>query len=122
MSLPLILIIESNEWFGEQYERVLKSEYRVMLASNSRAAMQIIDSTMPDAIITDILLTGGTVFALLHELQSYADTGDIPVILCTSLANELSIDDLRPYGVKSIIDKTLMVPSDLPNAVKKVLS
>lgn len=122
MKSSLVLIVESNEWLGEQYERVLKSEYEVILASNAQAAMHIIDSTMPDVVVIDVLLTGGTAFALLHELQSYADTGDIPVILCTSLASELSIDDLRPYGVKSIIDKTLMVPSDLPNAVKKVLS
>lgn len=121
MSLPAVLIVESDEWLGEQYERVLRSNYKVTLAGNAHAAMQIIDSVMPDVIVIDALLTGGTAFALLHELQSYADTGDIPVILCTSLASEFSIDNLRPYGVKLIIDKTLMVPDDLQNAIKKVL-
>ena len=122
MNNSTILIIESDEWLAEQYERILGDEYKVLWAKNIVAAMQIVDSVMPDLIVADILLTGGTIFGLLHELQSYYDTGNIPIIVSTNLASELSIDDLRPYGVRLILDKNSMMPRDLLLEARKILS
>ena len=117
-----VLIIEDDEWLAEQFCRVLKTAgYEVSVALNAIVAIQKIDSVCPDAIILDVLLTGTTAFALLHELQSYADTGNIPVILCTNLAADLKLKDLKTYGVKRIVDKTKMVPDDLIAAVRSVL-
>jgi len=122
MNAPSILIVEDDEWLAEQHSRVLtKAGYKATIVPHALAAIQAIDIVHPSAIILDVLLTGSTAFALLHELQSYDDTGDIPIILCTNLANELSIDDLKLYGVKQILDKTTMAPSDLILALKSVL-
>jgi CheY-like chemotaxis protein len=122
MSTATILIVEDDDWLAEQHVRVLNSAgYNTSVALHALAAIQIIDDINPDAIVLDVLLTGNTAFALLHELQSYGDTGDIPIILCTNLAGELSVDDLEPYGVKKILDKTTMVPDDLITAIKGVL-
>jgi hypothetical protein len=41
--------------------------------------------------------------------------------MCTNLANELKLDDLKPYGVKRILDKTTMIPNDLAVSVRSVL-
>jgi DNA-binding response OmpR family regulator len=123
MSTATILIVEDDDWLAEQHARVLtKAGYKVAVALHALAAIQAIDDVTPDVIILDVLLTGSTAFALLHELQSYGDTGDIPIILCTNLASELSADDLEPYGVKKILDKTTMTPDDLVVALRSVLS
>lgn len=123
MSAPTILIVEDDEWLAEQHARVLTmAGYKISVALHALAAIQAVDTICPDAIVLDVLLTGSTAFALLHELQSYSDTGDIPIILCTNLASELSMDELEPYGVKLILDKTTMVPDDLIVALKGVLS
>lgn len=117
-----VLIVEDDEWLAEQYARLLiTSGYQPTIAPHALAAIQIIDDIMPEAIILDVLLTGSTAFTLMHELQSYGDTGSIPIILCTNLASELSIDELRPYGVKRILDKTKMLPDDLIVALRSVL-
>ncbi|MEI7539209.1 MAG: response regulator [Candidatus Saccharibacteria bacterium] len=117
-----ILIVDDDEWLAEQYKRSLNSQgYDVTIASHAIAAIQLVDDIHPSAIILDVLLTGSTAFALLHELQSYSDTGDIPVIICTNLAGDLSIEDLKPYGVRRILDKTKMLPSDLLVALRSVL-
>lgn len=122
MKQPLVLLVEDDEWLAEQQEREIKSAgFRVKKSHHTLEAIQLIDKLHPDVIILDVLLAGSTAFALLHELQSYEDTGDIPIILCTNLANELSIDDLSSYGVKRILDKSLMVPDDLVAAVRSVL-
>ena len=122
MSVKSVLIVEDDKWLAEQHARVLTlAGYKTTIALHAIAAIQLIDEINPDAIILDVLLTGSTAFALLHELQSYGDTGNIPIILCTNLASELSIDNLGPYGVKRIIDKTTMLPDDLISALRNVL-
>jgi len=117
-----VLIVEDDEWLAEQHARVLNTAgYKTQIAPHALAAIRMIDDKLPDAIILDVLLTGGTAFALLHELQSYADTGSIPIILCTNLATDLSTKGLESYGVKRIVDKTTMKPNDLVSALKEVL-
>lgn len=117
-----VLIVEDDKWMAEQHARVLTgSGYKATITLHALAAIQAIDDIHPDVIILDVLLTGSTAFALLHELQSYGDTGKIPIILCTNLAAELSLDDLTSYGVRRILDKTTMKPDDLVAAVRSVL-
>ncbi len=121
MNALAVLIIEDDSWLAEQYSRMLLSAgYKVTITSHAQAAIQMIDDNQPDAIILDMLLTGSTALALLHELQSYGDTGAIPIIMCTNLANELSLDNLRSYGVRKIIDKTTMAPDDLIVALRDI--
>jgi CheY-like chemotaxis protein len=122
MNTKLVLVVEDDRWLAEQYSRVLSAaNYKSIIVTHALAAIQAVDDYQPDAIILDVLLTGSTAFALLHELQSYGDTGDIPIILCTNLASELSLDDLKPYGVRRVIDKTTMQPDDIVVALRSVL-
>lgn len=122
MSKQLVLIVEDDKWLAEQYARVLKlAGYDTAVTLHALAAIEAIDDVRPDVIILDVLLAGSTAFTLIHELQTYDDTGKIPIILCTHSANELSLENLKSYGVKRIIDKSIMVPDDLVSAVKSVL-
>ncbi len=122
MKKQSVLIVEDDSWLAEQQARVLsKAGFKTSVSPHAIAAMEAIDKTHPDVIVLDVLLTGNTAFALLHELQSYGDTGSIPVVICTNLASELSLDILKPYGVKRILDKTTMMPDDIVAAVRSVL-
>jgi len=119
MNVQKVLIVEDDLWLAEHYLRILSAVgYKVLIAPHALAAIDAIDDDIPDAIILDMLLSGSTALALLNELQSYGDTGSIPIILCTNLASELSLEDLRSYGVRQIIDKTKMVPNDLILALR----
>lgn len=118
-----ILVVEDDEWLAEQYERILsKNEYEIFMVNNALSAMDVLDNSKIDAIVLDILLPENTAFELLNELQSYADTGCIPVVVCSSLAGEISFDDIKPYGVVGILDKTVMAPNDLLLELTKILS
>ena len=117
-----VLIVEDDAWLAEQQARILtKAGYEVTISPHPIAAIKAIDTLCPDAIVLDVLLTGSTAFETLNELQSYGDTGNIPVILCTNLASELSLQDLVPYGVRRILDKTTMLPDDVVAAVRSIL-
>ncbi len=122
MKKQTILIVEDDEWLAEQQARVLeKAGYKTSVSPHAIAAIDAIDNILPDAIVLDVLLSGSTAFALLHELQSYADTGTIPIVLCTNLAKDMTLEDLRPYGVRRILDKTTMEPVDVVTAIRSVL-
>lgn len=117
-----VLIIESDSWLGDHYQRSLESEsFQVMRATNAYAAIDAVDEQKPDVIVTSLLLSGAGALGLLHELQSYEDTADIPVIVCSSLP-AVSLDELSPYGVKRIIDTTTMKPGDLAAAIRSVFA
>lgn len=121
MKKTCVLVIEDDVWLAEQFLRTLTNAgYIVQSSTNGPIAMEQIDQSPPDAIVLDVLLTGGTGLTLLHELQSYQDTASIPVILCTNLASQISLKDVQPYGVRRILDKTTMHPDDIVTAIKSV--
>ena len=80
-----------------------------------------IDEALPDVIILDMLLPVTSGLTLLHELQSYSDTATIPVVMCTSMADILTLDELRPYGVRRLLDKVTMQPADIAASVRALV-
>lgn len=114
-----VLLVEDDRWLSEMEESVLrKAGYDVSVAPHALAAIELVDSFVPDVIILDVLLAGSTGFALLNELQSHGDTNKIPVVLCTNLAEQFSDTRLKEYGVSRVVDKSTMHPNDLVVAVK----
>ena len=117
-----VLLVEDDPWLAELEVGVLEDAgYEVTHSPHGPSAIAKIDQSPPDVIILDVLLTGGTAFALLHELQSYGDTKAVPIILCTNMAESIKLEDVRLYGVRRIIDKSTMLLDDLPAAIRSVL-
>jgi len=106
---------------ADSYVHILE-EYDVDTAQNGQDAMDLIDSYDYDLIIADVMLERGLVIDLLHELQSYDDTAKLPIVLCTSLAQRLSIDDVKPYGVVQILDKASLTPKLLRETVEELVN
>jgi len=117
-----VLLVEDDAWLAEMEQSVLtQAGYDVVVAPHALAAMASIDETVPDVIILDVLLAGSTAFSLLNELQSHGDTHQVPIILCTNLAEQFSSSQLAEYGVKRVVNKTTMHPQDLVVAVRALV-
>lgn len=116
-----ILIVESEPWLADHYRRTLERQgFMIKRASNAYSAMDSIDDNLPDAVVMNVNLSGASSIALLHELQTYTDTGSLPIVVCGNTAN-LTMDELRPYGVKRMVNSLTMRPDDLVAAVRSVL-
>ena len=116
-----VLVVEDDEWLAEQHQRtLLQSGFDVSMAHNALVAMDVIDAQRPDVIVLDVLLAGPNAFTLLHELRSHADLASIPVIICSNSASDLVVEDIETYGVRQVLDKATMHPSDLVVAVRRV--
>ena len=114
---PRVLLIEDDLWLSDSYRAVL-DDYEVETAVSSQDAMDMIESYDYDLVIADVMLERGLVIDLLHELQSYDDTAKLPIVLCTSLAQRIKLDDVRAYGVVAVLDKTTLTPKLLREAVE----
>lgn len=117
-----VLIIEDDVWLAEQFARSLVSVgIETATVPDVFSALESIDVLRPDVLVLDVLLSGPNAFTLLHEIRSYVDLARLPVILCTNTADSLTSEDVRAYGVTSILNKATMKPTDLVAAVRKVL-
>lgn len=122
MSRVKVLVVESDPWLGEQFQRTLKKhDFAAELTSNAYSAIDVVDDFRPDIIVMGLLLSGAGGLGLLHELQSYTDTARVPVIVCSDMAALISPDELQPYGVVRVLDTGVMQPDDLPATVRSVL-
>jgi len=118
-----VLLVEDDAWQAEHFERQLRrGGYRTVVASSAQEAIHCVDVLRPDVIVLDFMLPGTNGIGFLHELRSYADTAQIPVIVCSSIATNLSHEQLSVYGVVAVIDKTTIQSDELAVAIRGALS
>ena len=116
-----LLIVEDDKNWADilgRFAGEIGAEYQVV--ASGVQAIEIIDDWQPDALILDMLLTGETAIALLNELRSYADLASLPIVVCTNI--DVKMDDLRPLGVKAILNKTSMRPNEVRAIFREVLN
>ena len=116
-----LLIVEDDKNWADilgKFAADVGAEYRVVVSGGQ--AIEIIDNWQPDALILDMLLAGETAIALLNELRSYADLAGLPIVVCTNI--DVKMDDLRPLGVKAILNKTSMRPNEARAVFREVLN
>ncbi len=115
-----VLIIEDDDWLADSYAHCLESKgYTVRVVHQAAAAMEAIDECLPDVVVADIILGQQNSLTLLNELQSYADTAALPVIVCTSLNfSGRERASLSRYGVVEVLNKITLRPDALADAVE----
>lgn len=115
-----VLVIDDDEWLAKLFTRRLEhNDIVVQSASNAIEALDSMDSFQPEVIILDLFMPGPNGLVLLHELQSHDDLGRIPVVVCTTSADDITLEQLRPYGVRLLLDKVSMCPDDITKAVRE---
>lgn len=116
-----IVLVEDDGLQARHFQRVLVAAgYDVYIAQHTLGAIELIDDKQPEVIVLDMLLSGSTAMNLLHELQSHEDLAMIPVVVATNLTTDGLSEQLAPYGVRRILDKSTMEPDDLTAAVRCV--
>jgi DNA-binding response OmpR family regulator len=85
-----ILCIEPDVVLAKAYKKVFSrsSEDTVILCLDPQAAMEQLDVKMPDVIVMELQLAPLSGFAFLHELRSYEDFNEIPVVIYSSVPKE----------------------------------
>lgn len=116
----LLIVEDDKNWANilGKFAADVGAKHRVVVSGGQ--AIEIIDDWQPDALILDMLLAGETAIALLNELRSYADLASLSIVVCTNI--DVKMDDLRPLGVKAVLNKTSMRPNEARAIFREVLN
>lgn len=120
-----IFIIEDDRLMAECLARAAAHIFPSQSAEiktfpDAISATAALADDLPDLILLDVLLNGPDGFTFLNETISYPDTAKIPVILVTSL--NLAEYNLEHYGVRAVLNKDTMTPTNIQEAIRTVLA
>lgn len=118
---PTVLVVEDDRELAEMYQLQLEAAgYGVRLAQTAQGALGELEKHSIGLIIVDILLAKQNGLSILHELRSYSDWSNIPVIILSNVsANELGVNRklLRELGVRAYLEKSQTKAATLQAAV-----
>ena len=102
-----VLIVEDDPaWTKllQHYVSGTNADSRVVISPGQ--ALEMIDDWHPDALVLDMLLASETGMALL-------------IIVCSNVG--ITRDDMEPFGVRAVLDKSTMTPAQVRQALTEVL-
>lgn len=111
------ILIVDDEPVGREYLRqvLTKAGYEITEASDGEEALALLQESLPDLVITDLLMPVMDGFELLHRIRSSPETADMRVILWSALVSELSSQSLAKLAGASLLSKRLDANALLAN-------
>ncbi len=110
MSIKLtftILIVDDSPSELEIMKNYLHDHgYNVITANNGKEALEKTSTTIPDAIITDIIMPEMSGFELCRSIKRNPQTQNIPIIICSSKNQEID----KFWGIKQGADIYITKP------------
>lgn len=88
-SRATVLVVDDNLDFYHFFRRCLSGDgYQVIAPDDPREALRMALERQPDVITLDLMMPGVEGLSLLQRLRTLPETKDIPVIVCTVLAEK----------------------------------
>jgi two-component system, NtrC family, sensor kinase len=96
-----ILVVDDNPTnIQVLFDILSEMGYRVAIAKNGEAALQRLDSFVPDIILLDVMMPGIDGFETCQRLKTESHTRDIPVIFMTALSD--TVDKVRGLSLGAV--------------------
>ncbi|MBS1597744.1 MAG: PAS domain S-box protein [Bacteroidetes bacterium] len=119
---PSIILADDNEDMRNYIQRLLQDEYQIISSKNGKEVLQILESQIPDLIISDVMMPEIDGFELVKRMKSNSRTANIPIVLLSARAGEeatieglkTGADDylVKPFSARELltrIDSTLKI-------------
>ncbi|MGN1232144.1 MAG: helix-turn-helix domain-containing protein [Candidatus Cryptobacteroides sp.] len=120
--LPVILIVDDNKDIRWLLSDALSDSYRVVEASGLGEAEAILEKSVPDLIITDVVMDGkDDGFELVRRLRADKYRRSIPVIVCSARVTEQDQIEGMDSGADAYFTKPFSV-SVVKASVERLLS
>jgi twitching motility two-component system response regulator PilH len=119
--MSVVLVVDDSATAREMLVAELqRAGFRVMAAADGAEAMEHIKVTPPALVITDLIMPRVNGYELCRNIKSDPLTKHVPVIMCSTKAEEFD----RYWGMKQGADAYITKPyqpQDMINAVKYLL-
>lgn len=104
-SKSLILFVEDQSEVRDYVLELLKQDHNVLQAENGKIGLEIAISSLPDLIITDVMMPVMDGLELCKKLKTDWKTSHIPVILLTAKATQQSKLEGLEFGADDYLTK-----------------
>ena len=123
MNRKRVLIIDDEEDFCNFTKMYLenKHDFEVQTLTDSREAIRVVKTFMPDIIILDLLMPHIGGFEICELLNKDDETKGVPVIVTTALSDRADIKKAYKVGASGYIVKPLEFPQ-LVEEINKALN
>lgn len=85
MDKSTILIADDSLVIRESLKSILFDEYNLLFAGSGEEAIKIAHEKLPDIILLDVIMPHMDGFEVIKSLRNSSDTGNIPIIMLTSI-------------------------------------
>ncbi len=117
-----LMLVEDDKDILEFNTGIMTAEgYNVIAATNGTDAANILANTLPDLIITDLMMPGKDGNELLKDIRNNTQTAHIPVIILSAKSGAQSRVDGTTDGAQAYLSKPYS-PAELVALVKNQLS
>jgi CheY-like chemotaxis protein len=114
---PMVLVVEDDEDVRTVISRAFqRSGYTVRTAPDVNHALSILTQVTPDAIVTDVLMPGGSGLELVQAVRASPRTANVPIMILS--ARDQPADVLAGYDRGA--DEYVTKPVELAVLVAKV--
>jgi signal transduction histidine kinase/DNA-binding response OmpR family regulator/streptogramin lyase len=103
---PVLLLVEDNDDVATYTQTCLRGEYQVVRAKNGQLGIDLALATIPDLILSDVMMPLKDGFALCDTLKNDERTSHIPIVLLTARAAVID----RIAGLRRGADAYLVKP------------
>ena len=115
-----VLVVDDHEGNRVPMVRLLQLEgYQAIGASNAFEALGVVNRSLPDLILLDVMIPPMDGLTFLMQLRQDLRSRDVPVIVVSGLSDPQTIARARELGVLEHLVKTQFAPQQLLDAVKR---
>jgi signal transduction histidine kinase/ligand-binding sensor domain-containing protein/DNA-binding response OmpR family regulator len=107
-----LVFVDDDADLGKYLRMELASKYNIEVFTNAADAWKLISTTIPDAVVTDLLMPDTDGISLCKKIKQNPETNHVPVIILTSETSEeceqQCIDDGVDYYLTKPINLDLL--------------
>lgn len=113
---PCLLIVDDSSDMRAYIRDHFADRFRVLEAATGEAALEVVRDTLPDVIVSDVMMPGVDGHELVRRLRANAETDFIPIILLTAQA----ATEHRIAGLQGGADDFVTKPFDMRELAARV--
>ena len=118
-----VLLVDDDTVLLKLYSTRLKADnHTVEIATNGEEGIEMLSQFRPDVIVLDLLMPKLNGFSFIETIRKNPELQNIPVIIFSSVANQDQINRLKEFGIKTILNKIDITPTQLVSVIQKHLS
>lgn len=117
-----IVLIEDDEILAELLVRKLeKAGYRVELAKDGLAGVELVRSKRPDLVLLDMVLPKANGFDVMEKLHEEKILPGLPLVIISNSGQAIEIERAKKLGARDYLIKVNFDPNEVLAIVKRIL-